>query len=137
MWIQCEFFSFQETDDHLNSEGNPITFELIERGTLKDEDILLDSEGFSYTRMKTARMTMPDYSVHIWTCSVRRENLMCYARIKQFSDKYFFLHSLHNHGVKKGDKLRIKLRRRVSMCIYTWTLTFFYNGMNEFVKKNC
>ena len=70
------------------------------------------SLGFTYTSLRQSGALLRQ-GVVTWHCSIRRDNLMCFAQIKQQGTKFYSIHDHHSHGIKPCEPLKIKVRRKV------------------------
>ncbi|XP_063436670.1 uncharacterized protein LOC134718107 [Mytilus trossulus] len=94
-------------------EDRPVTFEVVEGGTMRKAKKLVSSDGYSYTVKNSTSRT-----IH-WKCSVRNKNIYCKATVAQRGQN--FIRGIHQHihrsdpNVVQKTKLRAELMTEAAL----------------------
>ena len=82
-------------DKHFSQVDLEMQFTIIEGGTRRGGQLLVDDYGYSYTLgNRTKKHTL-------WRCSVRSAALHCYTTVKQIGDSFTLSHN-HAHAGQLG-----------------------------------
>jgi len=74
-------------------------FEIILRGTVKSRDMLIDKEGYKYSRHVQRGNNV------YWRCCIRNKTVTCYARVTQKGEDFLKSSIPHSHGPIANQKL--------------------------------
>ena len=95
-----------ERPDSLNQFQR--TFEIVEGGTIRGKQKLIDSFGYTYN-VKRRRGKATD-----WQCTVRPKHNPCRARVSEKADGTFAVGSIpHNHITSVGAQIVARIRSRI------------------------
>ncbi|CAC5409193.1 unnamed protein product [Mytilus coruscus] len=83
-------------------EDRPVTFEVVENGTMKRAKKLVSSDGFSYTSSTSKTVN--------WRCSVRNKKVWCKATVMQRGNNFVVGATDHIHASDPGIAKRTKIR---------------------------
>ncbi|KAL8580816.1 hypothetical protein ACOMHN_017320 [Nucella lapillus] len=89
-------------------EDQPLTFEIIARGTQRGQPLLVDSEGFTYGIHRQSK----DGATH-WRCTRRRAACKCQVMVRQEGDIFTRGTQEHLHAAESGAAVKAKLVRNV------------------------
>ncbi|KAL8570124.1 hypothetical protein ACOMHN_033803 [Nucella lapillus] len=89
-------------------EDQPVTFEIIARGTQRGQPLLVDSEGFTYGIHRQSK----DGATH-WRCTRRRAACKCQVMVRQEGDIFTRGTQEHLHVAESGAAVKAKLVRNV------------------------
>ncbi|KAH3830421.1 hypothetical protein DPMN_103665 [Dreissena polymorpha] len=108
-------------------EDGEIRYEVVEEGTERRKKKLVSSDGYTYVQKQkpTARSVQ-------WRCSVRRQNLRCYACVNQQGDIFTAGTVKHCHPADGLASKRVTLNRDVSF-IVSQMLSFVQTGINTYI----
>ncbi|XP_071147135.1 uncharacterized protein, partial [Mytilus edulis] len=95
-------------------EDIPVTFEVVENGTMKRAKKLVSSDGFSYTVKTKVSDTgslepLVMYMFDFW-CSVRNKKVWCKATVMQRGHNFVRGSTDHIHASDPGITKRTKIR---------------------------
>ncbi|KAL8560317.1 hypothetical protein ACOMHN_006048 [Nucella lapillus] len=89
-------------------EDQPVTFEIIARGTQRGQPLLVDFEGFTYGIHRQSK----DGATH-WRCTRRRAACKCQVMVRQEGDIFTRGTQEHLHAAESGAAVKAKLVRNV------------------------
>ncbi|KAL8615629.1 hypothetical protein ACOMHN_026619 [Nucella lapillus] len=89
-------------------EDQPVTFEIIARGTQRGQPLLVDSEGFTYGIHRQSK----DGATH-WRCTRRRAACKCQVMVRQEGDIFTRGTQEHLHAAESEAAVKAKLVRNV------------------------
>lgn len=82
-------------------EDEPVTYELVQGGTRRGGDLLVDTRGFTYTKKR------PSKASTTWWCTIRSKTNLCHATVIEREGRYR-RGQTHNHA---GDPGALLLRK--------------------------
>ena len=85
----------------------PVTYQIIEGGSQKGQDLLVDNRGHSFTVKRTSTLTT------FWACSVRNKKQRCPATISQRGRTFVPGRVAHCHPSKPGVAVQAKMAKKV------------------------
>ncbi|KAL8578552.1 hypothetical protein ACOMHN_028824 [Nucella lapillus] len=89
-------------------EDQPVTFEIIARGTQRGQPLFVDSEGFTYGIHRQSK----DGATH-WRCTRCRAACKCQVMVRQEGDIFTRGTQEHLHAAESGAAVKAKLVRNV------------------------
>lgn len=107
MHIQQESAINEPAIEHRTEQVETVTYQILEQGTLRARNKLIDSNGYTYnirTHSKAATY---------WQCSVRPKVNRCKASVVQRGDSFCLGKSGHNHAPKTVLNARTRISARV------------------------
>lgn len=107
MHIQQESAINESAIEHRTEQVETVTYQILEQGTLRARNKLIDSNGYTYnirTHSKAATY---------WQCSVRPKVNRCKASVVQRGDSFCLGKSGHNHAPKTVLNARTRISARV------------------------
>ena len=107
MHIQQESAINEPAIEHRTEQVETVTYQILEQGTLRARNKLIDSNGYTYnirTHSKAATY---------WQCSVRPKVNRCKASVVQRGDSFCPGKSGHNHAPKTVLNARTRIAARV------------------------
>jgi len=96
--------------EHLVQDEDTITYELIDGGSQRSAQLLVDNHGYSYTQ-KSGRAT--------WRCSVRAKGYTCKATVTQVGDDFVPGPQSHGHAAQPGLASKVKVTKKVHVLAKT------------------
>lgn len=94
----------------------PVTFEVIETGTIRRAKRLVSSDGYSYTVKNSTAKTIN------WRCSVRNKSVWCKATVMQRGDIFVRCGTAHVHpsdpGITKKTKIKVDVLKEGLTDVY-------------------
>ncbi|VDI72607.1 Hypothetical predicted protein [Mytilus galloprovincialis] len=114
-------------------EDIPVTFEVVENGTMKRAKKLVSSDGFSYTVKSSTSKTVN------WRCSVRNKKVWCKATVMQRGHNFVRGSTDHIHasdpGITKRTKIRVGVLTEASRHAYKSAGDIVDEQMREHVTE--
>ncbi|CAC5370087.1 unnamed protein product [Mytilus coruscus] len=115
-------------------EDRPVTFEVVENGTMKRAKKLVSSDGFSYTVKSSTSKTVN------WRCSVRNKKVWCKATVMQRGNNFVVGATDHIHasdpGITKRTKIRVGVLTEASRHAYKSAGDIVDEQMREHVTED-
>lgn len=127
MHIQQESAINEPAIEHRTEHVETITYQILEQGTLRARNKLIDSNGYTYnirTHSKAATY---------WQCSVRPKVNRCKASVVQRGDSFCPGKCGHNHAPKTALNARTRIAARVKRQAVNNPL----KSTNTIVKEVC
>ncbi|XP_076082107.1 uncharacterized protein LOC143052855 isoform X2 [Mytilus galloprovincialis] len=115
-------------------EDIPVTFEVVENGTMTRAKKLVSSDGFSYTVKSSTSKTVN------WRCSVRNKKVWCKATVMQRGHNFVLGSTDHIHasdpGITKRTKIRVGVLTEASRHAYKSADDIVDEQMREHVTED-
>lgn len=85
----------------------PVTYEIVQDGTQRRREKLVDSLGYTYNVKERGKVTT------YWQCTVRPKGNYCRATVKQTGENFVPGASGHNHPAEAGALIATKISASV------------------------
>jgi len=119
-----------ETPQVLDCDLSGPTYEVVDEGSQKGKQKLVDSDGYTYTvKRKGTNGTE-------WTCSVRNKNVHCRATVRQSGDTFVRGPQPHIHDSVLGADIATKLKVAVKQTAAAEVFTSAAEIVNRVVREN-
>ncbi|XP_078495898.1 uncharacterized protein LOC144751880 [Ciona intestinalis] len=105
--VQSNTESVEGSVNPSQSDADNISYQIIERATIRGKPKLFDNVGYSYTLRRSAN------SFKVWECSIRGVTTRCSATVKQKGSTFVPGRLVHNHPPKPGLDVASKIKRDV------------------------
>ena len=103
-------------------EDGPITYEIIEGGSQKGKDLLVDNRGHSFNIKRKSKSTV------FWGCSVRNKKMTCPASISQRGRNFVPGRHPHSHAAQPGVAVQARMAKEVSISYTNINLDIIINN---------
>ena len=91
----------------------PVTYEVIEGGSQKGKDLLVDNRGHSFNVKRRSKSTV------FWGCSVHNKKMTCPASISQRGGHFVPGRHEHCYPAQPGIAVQARMAQEVSIINYT------------------
>ena len=84
-----------------------LLFQVIEGGSQKGKDLLVDNRGHTFAKKRESKLTT------FWTCSVRNKKQRCPATVSQRGQTFIPGKIAHSHPSQPGNAVRAKVASQI------------------------